>query len=173
VSKQSLTLQNLVEAIMNSIADAQDQLERQTMNNLNDWFDADGRPKTITFRVPSLHPNHIEQRQAGGESVERNIEIPLLTLMQMNPIKIKKLITKFDIALGSVEVTEDETDSDAKPLIGTGTVKRIKKILSTDLFTGNTKGASAPRQASMEIEFESSEPTEAFLKLQNELLKLF
>ena len=173
MSKQSLTLQNLVEAIMNSIAEAQNQLERQTMDNINDWFDSDGRPRTTKFRVPSLHPEDIDQYRVGGALVEREIEIPLLTLMQLNPIKIKRLVTKFDIALGSVEVKEDDIVNDGKELIGTGTIKRIRKILSTDLFTGSQKEGSSSRQASMEIEFESSEPTEAFLKLQNELLKLF
>lgn len=173
MSKQNLTLQNLVEAIMNSISDAQDQIERQTMDNINDWFDSEGRPKTTKFRVPSLHPEHIEQYQRTGVMVERDIDIPLLTLMQLNPIKIKRLVTKFDISLGSVEVKEDDVSHEGKELIGTGTVKKIRKILSTDLFTGGQKEGPSSRQASMEIEFESSEPTEAFLKLQNELLKLF
>ncbi len=166
-----LTLQNLVEAIMNSIADAQDQIERQTLDNINEWFDEGGRPKSVVFKLPSLHPDDIEKSKS-GELVERDVEVPILTLMQKNPIKIKKLTTKFDIALGSVEVKEESIGS-KKSLIGTDTAKKIRKILSTDLFAGSKKDGSAPRQASMEIEFESSEPTEAFLKLQNELLKLF
>lgn len=170
MTKERLTLQNIVEAIMNSIADAQEQIERQTVDNINEWFDIDGRPKTRTFKVPSLHPNHIEQYQQSGELIERDIKIPLLTLMQMNPIKIKKLVTKFDVSLGGVDIIEEGESENSRSLLRTGGIKKIKKILSTELFTGSGKKS---RQASMEIEFESSEPTEAYSRLQHELLKLF
>ena len=171
MAKQNLTLQNLVEAIMSSIAEAQTQIERQTLDNINEWFEEDGRPKYTTFKLPSLQPNYVEQGQKNETLIEREVNIPLLTLMQLNPIKIKKLNAKFEISLGSVDMQEEE----GKPpsLINKSTTKRIKKILSTDLFTGNSKDINKPRQASMEIEFGSSEPTEAYLKLQNELLKLF
>lgn len=175
MSGSNLSLQNLVEAIMNSIADAQDQIERQTLDDINEWFDDEGRPKMVTFNVPSLHPDDIEKREK-GELIEREVNVPILTLMQKNPIKIKRLLAKFDIALGSVDVKEGVEEDGKKPLIGSGTTKRIRKVLSTDLFTGGkgkSKDAPATRQASMEIEFESGEPTEAFLKLQNDLLKLF
>lgn len=172
MSGSNLTLQNLVEAIMNSIADAQDQIEKQTLDNINEWFDDEGRPKMVSFKVPSLHPDDIEKREK-GEVAEREVNIPLLTLMQKNPIKIKRLLAKFEISLGSVQVVEDEEAGSKRKLIGSETTKKIRKVLSTDLFTGNGKDAARSRQASMEIEFESSEPTEAFLKLQNDLLKLF
>lgn len=172
MSTPSLSLQNLVEAIMNSIADAQDQIEKQTLDNINEWFDEEGRPKMVTFKVPSLHPDDIE-KQEQGEMVEREVNIPLLTLMQKNPIKIKRLLAKFEITLGSVQVVEDEEVKGKRKMIGSETTRKIRKVLSTDLFTANGKDNTRSRQASMEIEFESSEPTEAFLKLQNDLLKLF
>ncbi|KJZ08678.1 hypothetical protein TW85_23225 [Marinomonas sp. S3726] len=80
MSGSNLTLQNLVEAIMNSIADAQDQIEQQTLDNINEWFDEEGRPKMVSFKVPSLHPDDVEKR-AQGEAAEREVNIPLLTLM--------------------------------------------------------------------------------------------
>lgn len=166
----NLSLKNLVEAIMNSIADAQDQIERQTLEEITEWFDEDGRPKMVKFKVPSLHPNDIEKR-ATGEIIYRDMEVPLLTLMQKNPIKIKRLLAKFDIALGGVELNEDDKGKEKRSFFGPKTDKKTRKILSTDLFTGKNKGNLS--QASMEIEFESGEPTEAFLKLQNDLLKLF
>ncbi len=172
MSAPSLSLQNLVEAIMNSIADAQDQIEKQTLDNINEWFDEEGRPKMVTFKVPSLHPDDIEKREQ-GELVEREVNIPLLTLMQKNPIKIKRLLAKFEITLGSVQVVEEEEVKGKRKMIGSETTRKIRKVLSTDLFTANGKDTTRSRQASMEIEFESSEPTEAFLKLQNDLLKLF
>lgn len=167
MASANLSLQNLVEAIMNSIADAQDQIERQTLDNINEWFDEEGRPKMISFKVPAFGPE-ADQLRAKGEVAEREIHVPLLTLMQNNPIKIKRLISKFEITLGGVEIQEQEGKH---PGIASQTTQRIRKILSTDLFTGDAKRRS--KTASMEIEFESGEPTEAYLKLQNELLKLF
>ncbi|UAA39176.1 DUF2589 domain-containing protein [Paraneptunicella aestuarii] len=169
MASANLSLQNLVEAIMNSIADAQDQIERQTLDNIYEWFDENGRPKMVSFRVPAFGPD-ADQKRARGEIAEREINVPMLTLMQNNPIKIKRLVSKFEIALGGVELQEQDV-SGANTGLGAQAGQRIKKILSTDLFTGDSKRRS--RTASMEIEFESGEPTEAYLKLQNELLKLF
>lgn len=168
----NLSLKNLVEAIMNSIADAQDQIERQTMDEITEWFDENGRPKMVKFKVPSLHPNDIEKREK-GELIEREIEVPLLTLMQKNPIKIKRLIAKFDISLGGVEMKEEDPENSKKTLFGSKSGMKKRSVLSTDLFTGKGKLEQKANQASMEIEFESGEPTEAYLKLQNDLLKLF
>ena len=168
---ENLTLGNLVEAIMNSIADAQDQIERQTLDNINEWFDDEGRPKMVTFKLPSLHPDAIEESEKGN-LIEREVQVPLLTLMQNNPIKIKRLVSKFEVALGGVEEVKEEPLKGKKPLLGSGTSSRTRKILSTDLFAGNGTFRKKKRHASIEIEFESGEPTEAYLKIQNELLKL-
>jgi len=157
---QTLTLQTLVEAIMGSISEAQDQIERQTLQNIYEWFDEDGRPKMISFRVPAFGPE-ADKKRANGESPERELHVPLITLTQNNPIKIKKLTSKFDISLNGVESLEEQENADGK----------LKKILSTDLFS--RAGKKGERTASMEIEFEAGEATEAYLKLQNELLKLF
>lgn len=168
---ENLTLRNLVEAIMNSIADAQDQIERQTLDNIHEWFDEEGRPKMVTFKVPSLHPGAIEESEK-GHLVERDIKVPLLTLMQNNPIKIKRLVSKFEVALGGVEEVKEESIKGKTPLMGSGETSRTRKILSTDLFSGNGAFRKKSRHAEIEIEFESGEPTEAYLKIQNELLKL-
>ncbi|WP_462164909.1 DUF2589 domain-containing protein [Pseudoalteromonas xiamenensis] len=90
---QTLTLQTLVEAIMGSISEAQDQIERQTLQNIYEWFDEDGRPKMISFRVPAFGPE-ADKKRANGETPERELHVPLITLTQNNPIKIKKLTSK-------------------------------------------------------------------------------
>ncbi len=168
----NLSLQDLVEAIMNAIADAQNQIEQQTMENISEWFDEDGRPKMVHFKIPAMGPK-ADALRAEGKVAEREVLVPLLTLMQNNPIKIKRLLTKFDIALGGVDIHHTpggdkatESDGNAKPA-------KKRKILSTDLFSGGGgKEGKRNQTASMEIEFESGEPTEAYLKIQNELLKL-
>lgn len=164
MANSNITLPDLVEAFMNAIADAQDKIERQTMDNINEWFDAEGRPKMVAFRVPSLMP----QGQGGSEdgAGEQQLKVPLLTLMQNNPIKIKRLVTKFDINLGGV-VVQPEANPDKGA--SSGEAKRMKKLLTANLFANKKRRG---QEACMEIEFESGEPTEAYLKLQNELLKL-
>ncbi|MDP2575290.1 DUF2589 domain-containing protein [Vibrio penaeicida] len=164
MSNSTLTLQNLVEAIMGSISEAQDQIERQTLENINEWFDEDGRPKMISFRVPAFG-SEADKKRARGQLAEREIQVPLITLTQNNPIKIKKLISKFDISLNGVDGVDTATKNNEK------SESRLKQVLSTDLFSGPKE--KGDRKATMEIEFEAGEATEAYLKLQNELLKLF
>lgn len=172
----NLSLQDLVEAIMNAIAEAQNKIEEQTMENIAEWFDDEGRPKMVHFKIPVMGP-HAEALKAEGKEPEREILVPLITLMQNNPIKIKRLLTKFDISLGGVDMHQEQDEQQqskyAKKYKDDTTAPKKRKILSTDLFSGaNGKGSGTTQTASMEIEFESGEPTEAYLKMQNELLKL-
>jgi hypothetical protein len=165
MAQENLTLNTLVESIMGSLSDAQDQIERQTIEDLGEWFDEDGRPVMVNFKVPTPYPNQTGQPDPGVIN-ERELSVPLLTLMQRNPIKIKKLIAKFEISLSGVQSNDEAVNDDSNP------ETRKRKILSADLFTGGGKAKQNRTNASIEIEFESGEPTEAYLKLQNELLKL-
>ncbi|ROS05225.1 uncharacterized protein DUF2589 [Sinobacterium caligoides] len=185
MANKKISLHDLVESIMNAVTDTQDKIERQTMDNIQEWFDEDGRPKMVKFKIPSLHPEDIAKR-AEGEIVDRELEMPLLTLMQNNPIKIKKLISKFQVDLSGIE-TVDTRESQAtmseegsglyadrgdKPPMGSGDIKRKRKILSADVLGASLFSKQGRQQASIEIEFESGEPTEGYLRLQNELLRL-
>ncbi|WDE06534.1 DUF2589 domain-containing protein [Thalassomonas viridans] len=180
-----MQLNDLVEAIMSSVASAQNEIERQNIQNLSQYFNKDGEPEMVTVRLPSasahLHAvgDNSPGQSQGGDGYQE-IDIPLLTLFQVNPVKIKEMSVNFNISLNAVEEIEQAAAEDDKTndLLHTSTSKimkkaRKKKFMSTDLFAGSLFGRGKNRNAEVKITFESGEPPEGYLKLNSHLLKLF
>ncbi len=174
-----MTLQDLVEAILSSVATAQNEIEKQNIQNISSYFDKDGNPEIVRIKIPTqheaLHQGSVDH-DGDGPGYEE-VEIPLFTLLQINPIKIKEMSVEFDISLNTVEkieaLSDDKTDDVGNNLLQTSTSEEIKKkrnqkIMSTDLF-GDRKN----RNAKVNITFESGEPPEGYLKLNSHLMKLF
>src|SRR5262245_66105048 len=93
-----LSFASLVEAIARSVAQAQDEVERHQVRNLLDYFDKDGRPRGIEFRVPS-------RRSDAKRGEEDFYSVPLLALVSINVLKIKEVDIRFSVDMG--ELTED------------------------------------------------------------------
>src|SRR5262245_53174378 len=93
-----LSFASLVEAIARSVAQAQDEVERHQVRNLLDYFDKDGRPRGIEFRVPS-------RRSDAKPGDEDFYSVPLLALVSINVLKIKDVDIRFSVDLG--ELTEE------------------------------------------------------------------
>lgn len=177
-----MQLNDLVEAIMSSVSTAQEEIEKQNIQNLSQYFDKEGNPEVVKVRVPSpssqLHAVGEDQSQQ-TESYQE-INIPLLTLLQINPIKIKEMSVDFEISLTAVNALEAaaKEGEGSNNLLQTSTSKSIKqarkkKFMSTDLFGGNIFGKGKNRNAKVKITFESGEPPEGYMKLNSHLLKLF
>ena len=47
-----MQLNDLVEAIMSSVASAQNEIEQQNIQNLSRYFNKDGEPEVVTVRLP-------------------------------------------------------------------------------------------------------------------------
>jgi hypothetical protein len=93
-----LSFASLVEAIARSVAQAQDEVERHQVRNLLDYFDKDGRPRGIDFRVPS-------RRSDAKPGDEDFYSVPLLALVSINVLKIKEVDIRFSVDMG--ELTEE------------------------------------------------------------------
>jgi hypothetical protein len=93
-----LSFASLVEAIARSVAQAQDEVERHQVQNLLDYFDKDGRPRGIEFRVPS-------RRSDAKPGDEDFYSVPLLALVSINVLQIKDVEIKFSVDMG--ELTEE------------------------------------------------------------------
>ncbi|WDE10759.1 DUF2589 domain-containing protein [Thalassomonas haliotis] len=180
-----MQLDDLVEAIMSSVASAQDEIEKQNIQNLSRYFNKDGEPEVVTVRLPSASAHlqavggNTSQPPQGSDGYQE-IDIPLLTLLQVKPIKIKSMSVNFNISLTAVESIEQaaENEDKADNLLHTSTSTimkkaRKKKYMSTDLFGGSLFGRGKNRNAEVKITFESGEPPEGYLKLNSHLLKLF
>jgi len=113
-----LSFSALVEAISRSVAQAQDEVERHQVRNLLDYFDPDGRPRGIDFRVPS-------RRSDAKPGEEDFYTVPLLALVSINVLKIKDVDIKFSVDMA--EVTE-ERDAEAEANAPAGVVPKANHV---------------------------------------------
>ncbi|HSH75009.1 MAG TPA: DUF2589 domain-containing protein [Longimicrobiales bacterium] len=156
----------LVEAIARSVAQAQDEVERHQVQNLLDYFDSNGRPRGIEFRVPSVRSD----AKFGDEDF---YSVPLLALVSINVLKIEDV--KIDFAMDLGEMTEDAApaspqaapiDPAAKHAAPQGFVSGMK-TLNVSTTTGRRGG-----QVQVSLRVKGSEPSEGAARLLDYLAQI-
>lgn len=140
----------LLKAIHNSVLRAQELTEEQHIHQLAKYFDEDGLPIIQEIQVPTLDPDD------DPDNMEV-LKVPLMSLLPPSAIKIKTLKVAFQAALGKLSNTNG--DKKGGP--------------SLDIDTGGSGGAFGKTQstADIEITFEAGDPSEAFLRINDHLIK--
>ena len=163
MSTQQVSLQALVEAILNSATQAQDQIDKINIRNFQQWFD-DGQPRCMPLKLPLKNDNANKDKETTELTT---LHVPLVSLFHSNPIKIKRMLTRFEVGLDAVSqadpgVIEGEPANQQKDSI---VIEAEKRILAS-LYNNHTS-----QMASVEIEFEGGEPAEGYLRVMNEVYK--
>lgn len=161
------TLRSLIQGIAGAIASAQQEIERQQILNLGAFFDQALRPLMMSLRLPSL-------RHGVDPGTEDLVDIPLLTLLPHNPLRISEAQVEFDIELGGVEDGGEldapnaiqETD-DAHDRVAPQ--PKVRRILA-DAFNG-AASAKGPK-AHVMIKVRDAEVPEGLARLLTELNKM-
>lgn len=174
-------LDDLLQAIHQSVIEAQTLTERQHIDQLINYFDwpegepkidelvktnpqlllAGGKPKTINLEVPNTNP-HPDAPET------QTLKVPLISLIPPSAIKIKSMLVEFKVSLGDLNsaVNKRKLSLDKNPE-GTNS-----NALSVDL--GGVGGGFFTRKSSVakiKIEFEATEPAESFLRINDHLIK--
>ena len=159
-----LSLNELIEALAGAIIQAQDRIERHQISNLASYFDADGRPRSLNIRLPSLNP----QAERGDEETYR---APLLALVSTNLLKIKDVELTFDVDL--VEISEPpETVAPAAPTRAPGAgagPPGPTRTVQVDLRAGFLRRRAGAVHVVLRVE--GSEPAEGSARLVNHLVQ--
>ncbi len=160
------TLRSLIQAVAAAIASAQQEVERQQILNLGSFFDKNLRPLLMKMRVPSLR----HDAEPGEEDL---LEIPLLTMLPHNPLRISEAQVEFDIELGGIE--DDgvlDTAGSVKAMQdadGTTPTMKIRRVL-TEAFNG-APSVRGPK-AHVVIKVCDAEVPEGLARLLTELNKM-
>ena len=160
------TLRSLIQGIAGAIASAQQEVERQQIFNLGSYFDANLRPKLFSMRLPSLR----HDAKVGDEEI---LDVPALTLLPHNPLRISEVQVEFDIELGGVEdgdyvdaaasATSLSADTSASP------APKVRRILA-DAFSG--AAAAVGPKAHVVVKVRDAEVPEGLARLLTELNKM-
>ncbi|USD36026.1 MULTISPECIES: DUF2589 domain-containing protein [Ferrimonas] len=178
-----MKLHELVEAIMDSVTEAQQRIEQQNIQNLLQYFDHDSSddsltPKSIELKFPGTSVDHHGDTvmENGCVKVEhQTVQVPLLSLLQVNPIKIKDMSVQFELGLGEVETLTPDSEGGRGPDPLSNLLNRDcrRKVMNTELNPRSVFGRNKDRNAEVTITFESGELPEGYLKINSQLMKLF
>ena len=169
-----VSLHDLIEALANSVAQAQDQIERFQIANLSRYFDENHRPVRVEVRVPSLRPS----ARSGDEDI---ISVPLLALIGSVRLAIKDVDIAMEVDIGelrseAVDDPADTTGSKAGAGVGGNANKGAGsgsesdwgnrprlKALTVDVHSPRAK--DQPAMAKVTLRVQSQEATEGLSRL--------
>lgn len=127
-----VTLAQTIGSILTSLVDAQAQSARTTVDFINDvGFVTDPADKTERLRTVQFKYQKLDEN---GQRNEFLVELPLLGMVEIPMISIRKARVEFDYQITSTAV---EPGSSTAPV---GTLKRIERAV----FKGTVPRQSAP-----------------------------
>ena len=169
-----VSLHDLIEALANSVAQAQDQVERFQIANLSRYFDENHRPVRVEVRVPSLRPS----ARAGDEDV---ISVPLLALIGSVRLAIKDVDIAMEVDIGELRSEQEDEPASKTGLAGAVPnntekspsppspvekgwgVRPRMKALTVDVHSPRAK--DQPAMAKVSLRVQSQETTEGLARL--------
>ncbi len=90
------TLHDLVATIASAVGTAQDLVERNYLAMVRRYFDDEGRPLSMSIKLPSL--------SADPSEAERQVVVPVLSLVDSRALGIKSVDVTMDVALDDLDV---------------------------------------------------------------------
>ncbi len=160
---------------------AQDQVERQHIQNLMRYFTQDGKPRFWKMQLPSMSAPPSEDKW-------ETYNIPMISLVPQTAIRIKEMNVDFRVRLTEVANLKkaiEKTDKDHHEVVaktgGDGQPETAeilsclgpdaqKKLLDVDVSPGMFSGRKGA--AKISITFEGTEPAEGYVKLNDLLIRL-
>jgi|688.fasta_scaffold534546_3 hypothetical protein len=185
---KTINLNNLLRAIHNAVIDAQKITEQQHIRQLRNYFDwpegkedkngiksfTGGRARTWSIEVPNMHPDAgkvVENEK--GEWITpipatNKVNVPILSLVPMSAIKIDNMTMEFQVGIrGFIDENRKSKASRFTP----SDPSEHNGPLTIELGgTGGFFRKSEP-VAKVKIEFKSTEPSEAIMRINDYLIK--
>jgi hypothetical protein len=152
----TMTFHSLIEALAGAVIEAQDSIEMHQLSNLRDFFDEDNRPRSVTIRLPSQHP----QAEEGDEDLYR---APLLPLVSTNNLRIREVEISFDADLADLGTEDPDV-----PAPGAADAWESPRPAArhVGLDTGRGRGVG---NVHVQLRVEGTEPTDGAARLMNHL----
>jgi hypothetical protein len=160
----NLSLQQLIQSIVGAVADAQDKIQRFQISAIRHYFDEDNRPVSIDLRLPSL-------AQDAEEGEERQVRVPLLSLVGTRLLGIKDMEIAFEVGLTGKESAAGDAGATApkKGAGGAAWPEEPHQPLGVDL--GARRDGDAGGMARVTLRVESQPPSDGMARLIQQLDK--
>jgi len=146
---------DLIEAITNAVVQAREATERQHFDLIDHYFEkkegSDGNDlvaKTIQIYVPSMDLDNPKNEP---------IEIPLISLVPMNSLKIDEVCVEFEAFLDGIDK---------------GGAKGIKKKTQMALGMKGSGGMGKRNNVKVKVTMKGGDPPEGMVRVNDRILKL-
>lgn len=153
-------LDEILRAIHNAVLKAQQLTEQQHIRQLRSYFDDKGVARTMEIQVPCTDP-----AAKPGETV--SLQVPLMSLVPPTAIKIKEMNVDFKVSLKGFMKSQARSSRNIY-----GEEEKHKGAMQVDM--GGVSGGffkNNENLANISIKFESGEPAESFLRINDQLIK--
>lgn len=155
----SIGLPHLVEALANSVVEAQDRIEQHQLALLRNYFDRDHRPKSAFMRLRSLSHQSDEDVQ---------LSVPWLSLVKPNLLKIRDVQVEFEVGLTDFLAPAAPDDAAAHQ---DGKFPERPEAGTLQVNVGTKPRAVGGATAKIVMRVEAQEPTEGMSRMVGELVK--
>lgn len=146
---------DLIEAITNAVVQAREATERQHFKLIDYYFEqkeqGDGNDlvaKTVQIYVPSM--------EIDGEKHEP-VEVPLITLVPMNSLKIDEVSVEFDAHLGGIDQSETQEKKHGAQMA---------------LAMGGGRKIGGKNNVKVKVTMKGGDPPEGVVRINDRILKL-
>lgn len=91
MNEETISMQNIMTAIEQSLEKANEALESQYLNHISSYFNEDGRPKTKTIILQNEY------------EAENKVDVPLISLTRPSKLNIKNVNISFSAYVVGVD----------------------------------------------------------------------
>lgn len=150
----STTLHDLVATIASAVGTAQDLVERNYLSMVRRYFDEEGRPLSMSIRLPSL--------STSGDEQERSVMVPVLSLVDSRALGIKSVDVTMDVELSGLDVSDPSSAAAAAPNAGGAPLEFLNdgpKPAVTPLSDIRPAAAPLPPQPVMAVRLPQAGPS--------------
>lgn len=147
------TLHDLVATIASAVGTAQDLVERNYLAMVRRYFDDEGRPLSMNIKLPSLSADPAE--------AERQVVVPVLSLVDSRALGIKSVDVSMDVALDDLDQAAPG-DGAANDLVGGGAPLEFLDVgprAASDLGAAPQPVATPPPRPVMAVRLPQAGPS--------------
>lgn len=166
--KKNITLESFIVAIMNSIANAQRKINKEALNGIDDMLEVNYG----AWCIKNVMPSNLQQDAKHRENevlMKRFVKATRPLLKQSKFTKVKKIVTKFNVLLGDIYITNAINDGAGNTLIKPEVISNLQELIS---INPPQNIANKKCQAELEIVYQRYGQSKVFLSINNERLNL-
>lgn len=164
MNNKEASFDDLVQAIQQAFIKVNDMSERQHISMIQEYFNADGSPKTFDIQYPYF--NEV------GEAAYRRVSIPQLCLIPITSLKLDEIKVDFKVRLyGKVNLKQQNNLLRSNGEAGEENKDGNNTFLGY-IPHGSRRADKEDSFADIKLKFVSQDPPEGLMRIRDQFIKI-